>query len=84
MARIKFASDQVYETGGPGLGPKFSAGQVVDGAAVARILGMEKADEAFIAAWLQRWVSRGVAEYYVAKPAKAEPAAPPPAADGQA
>lgn len=86
MARIKFVSDQVYDTGGPGQGPKFDAGQIVDGSSVAKLLGMKKADEAFVAAWLQRWVSRGVADYVADTPKAAivappASAAPPPTSD---
>ena len=81
MARIKFLSDQVYDTGGPGQGPKFKAGQTVASGEVAKLLDMADAPDAFVEAWLQRWVSRGVAEFVTATPkAKATAAEPAPAA----
>lgn len=69
--RIKFLSDQVYDTGAPGQGPRFKTGQVVAASDVAKILGMTEAGEAYVEAWLRRWVSRNVAVYVTAA---AEPA----------
>lgn len=60
--RIRFLSDQIYETGGIGKGPAFPKGFVLDGADVAKALGLAEASEAYSAAFLNRWVNRGVAE----------------------
>ncbi len=61
--RIRFLSDQIYETDGPGKGPRFAAGFVIDGAEVQNALGLKKEpDPAWIEGWLGRWTQRGVAE----------------------
>lgn len=73
MARIKFLSDQVYDTGAPGQGPTFKAGQVVDETKIAKLLGMRSADEEFRAAWMRRWVNRGVAEFMTEEALEAVP-----------
>lgn len=44
--RIKFLSDQVYETEGPGKGPAFHAGELID----------------CVDDFAHRWINRGVAE----------------------
>lgn len=58
--RIRFLSDQVYETEAPGKGPSFSAGMVLDQADVGATLG-RKVSEEWTAAFLERWLRRGVA-----------------------
>ena len=61
--RIRFLSDQVYEQGGPGKGPRFPTGFVLDGDGVQYALGFsERPSDDFISAFLHRWVQRGVAE----------------------
>jgi hypothetical protein len=59
--RIRFLSDQIYETAGPGKGPKLAAGTEVDLVDVGDVIGRPVAPE-FAASWLQRWLQRGVAE----------------------
>ena len=58
--RIQFLSDQVYDTGAPGRGPRFAEGQVVDIAEVEGILGQPVTPD-FARGFLQRWLNRGVA-----------------------
>lgn len=60
--RIRFTKDSIYETGGPGVGPKFAKGFVLDSADVAAALGMAEASAAYSEAFLSRWVQRNVAE----------------------
>ncbi len=60
MARIRFLTQQVYETKGPGRGPTFAAGSELDAAGVGAALGREVAPE-WAEAFLHRWVQRGVA-----------------------
>lgn len=62
MARIRFKSAQVYDTGGPGKGPKFDEGFVLDEADVGKVLSEDVTDE-YALGFLDRWVRRGVAEY---------------------
>lgn len=61
--RIRFLSDQIYENGGAGNGPRFAKGQVLDESGVKKALGLadEPTDE-FKRAFLHRWLQRGVAE----------------------
>lgn len=85
MARIRFLSDQVYDTGGPGKGPRFAAGFVLDEKDVGKVLGIE-ADDEFSAAFLNRWVRRNVAVFIdtpADDPAKVEAVAPAPVAVAQ-
>lgn len=60
--RIRFLSDQIFETGGPGKGPKFPKGFVLTRADVGKALGADVTDE-YAAGFLGRWVNRNVAEY---------------------
>lgn len=61
--RIRFLSDQVYETGGPNKGPRFAKGFVLDSSGVSDALGLRHApDEAWIEGFLNRWTQRGAAE----------------------
>lgn len=62
MMRIRFSSEQVYETGGPGKGPRFPSGFVLDIHAVPEILNDAAMSKENAAAFLRRWVNRGVAE----------------------
>lgn len=60
--RIRFLVDQVYETGGPGKGPRFPAGHVLDAGGVQGALGLAQPPTAeWSARFLHRWVQRGVA-----------------------
>lgn len=63
MPRIRFSSEQIYETGAPGRGPKFPQGFVLDAYDVGEILRVGRTDDAFSLAFLNRWVQRGKAEY---------------------
>ncbi|CDN52530.1 Hypothetical protein RG1141_CH01650 [Neorhizobium galegae bv. officinalis bv. officinalis str. HAMBI 1141] len=63
MPRIRFSSEQIYETGAPGKGPKFPQGFVLDADDVGDVLRVGRADNAFALAFLNRWVQRGKAEY---------------------
>lgn len=61
--RIRFLKDQIYETGGPGKGPRFETGFVLDGEAVQQVLGLaERPSDEFIEAFLRRWLQRKVAD----------------------
>jgi hypothetical protein len=61
--RIRFLSDQVYDTGGPGQGPRFPAGFVLDESGVPGALGLSKAPSpAWTAGFMHRWLNRKVAE----------------------
>lgn len=60
--RIRFISDQIYETGGPGKGPKFPAGHVLDADGIQAALGLtEPPTPEWSRRFLHRWVQRGVA-----------------------
>lgn len=59
--RIRFLSDQVYETEGPNRGPRFEAGTVLDVAEVGAALGRAVTPE-WAEGFLRRWEQRGVAE----------------------
>lgn len=60
--RIRFLSDQIYESGGPGKGPVFAKDSILDEADVGRALGMdEQPSPEWSKAFLNRWVQRGVA-----------------------
>jgi hypothetical protein len=63
MKRIRFNSDQIYETGGFGKGPKFAKDFVLDGNDVGKALFIDKPSDEFVDKFLDRWVRRGVAEY---------------------
>lgn len=84
MTRIRFLSAQVYDTGGPGKGPKFPAGFVLDQADVGKVLDTKVTDE-WAEGFLRRWVRRNAAEYVDGRtPASApEPAADATPADKQ-
>lgn len=60
--RIRFLSDQIFETGGPRKGPRFAAGFVLDEADVAAALGLDAVESDYAKGFLRRWVNRGVAE----------------------
>jgi hypothetical protein len=58
--RIRFLSEQIYDTGGPGKGPRFPEGFVLDEADVGKVLKAEVSPEnakAFLNRWLQRRVA---------------------------
>lgn len=60
--RIRFLSDQVYETGGPGQGPRFAKGYILDEAGITAALGLtQDPTPAWAEAFLNRWLQRGVA-----------------------
>lgn len=58
--RIEFLSDQQYETGGPGKGPTFATGQILDRDDIVS-MSDGKATVEWAEAFLNRWVQRGVA-----------------------
>lgn len=61
--RIRFLSEQVYEQGGPGNGPRFPAGFVLDESGVQEALGLAAPPTAdWTKGFLNRWVQRQVAE----------------------
>lgn len=62
MTKIRFLSDQVYDTGAPGKGPAFAAGSTLSIGDVGAKLGVEVSDE-YAAGFLQRWVNRNVAVF---------------------
>lgn len=83
--RIRFLSEQIYETGGQGKGPKFAKGFVLDGEDVGTVLGITAPTPEYIRAFLERWVRRGVAEYVDGRAQASDPdevvitdEAPPP------
>lgn len=82
MARIRFLSTQIFETGGPGKGPKFEGGFVLDEADVGKALGNVVTPD-YAKGFLDRWVRRNVAVYVDARthPTElpVEIVAPPPA-----
>lgn len=60
--RIRFLSDQIYETGGPGKGPRFAKGDVLDASAVGAALGLaDDPTPEWSEGFLTRWIQRGVA-----------------------
>lgn len=60
--RIRFLSKQIYENGGPGKGPLFPAGYVLDAAGVKDALGLADDPSAdWALGFLHRWLQRGVA-----------------------
>ena len=73
--RIRFTKDSVYETGGPGVGPKFPKGTVLDQADVAKAIGLSEVSDGNAEAFLRRWVQRNVAEEVDgrSKPSQIEP-----------
>jgi hypothetical protein len=71
--RIRFLSEQIFETGGPGKGPKFPEGFVLAASDVGKVLGASVSAE-YADGFLGRWVNRGVAEY-VRGDAKVSPVA---------
>lgn len=75
---IRFLSDQCFDTGGPGKGPRFAAGQVLALSDVAKALG-EKVTPEYAEGFLNRWVQHGVAVYVDDAEAKAAPKAAEPA-----
>lgn len=60
-SKIRFLRDQVYETGGPGKGPRFPAGTTLTLSGVAKAIGSEVTKE-WAEGFLQRWIKRGAAE----------------------
>lgn len=61
MARIRFNSDQIFESIGHKKGPFFPEGFVLDEADVGKALRVRQ-DPAHAASFLDRWVNLGVAE----------------------
>lgn len=60
--RIRFLSDQIYETSGPGKGPKFPANSTLAAEDVPSVLGLKtEPSPKWVAAFLNRWLQRGVA-----------------------
>jgi hypothetical protein len=74
--RIRFLSDQVYETGGPKKGPKFEKGSVLDESEVGEALGLKQPSAEWVDGFMNRWLQRGVAVDHDAVPDD-----PPPAVD---
>jgi hypothetical protein len=67
--RIRFLSNQVYETAGPGNGPRFAKGYVLDGKDVAAALGLKyEPSPEWVEGFLNRWLQRGVAVDHDAVP----------------
>lgn len=61
--RIRFLSEQVYEQGGPNIGPRFPEGFVLDEGDVAKVLGLKEEPTAdWSRGFLNRWIQRRVAE----------------------
>lgn len=61
--RIRFLSDQIYETGGVGKGPRFPKGFVLDETGVAAALGLNpEPSPDWVSGFMHRWLQRGVAE----------------------
>ena len=60
MSRIRFLSDQVFDTGAPGKGPAFAKGSTLRAEEVAQALG-QRVTEAYAEGFLERWLRRGVA-----------------------
>lgn len=61
--RIRFLSNQIYESGGPNKGPRFAAGLVLDASQVGEALGLrQRPTTEWSEAFLARWTQRGVAE----------------------
>lgn len=61
--RIRFNSDQIYENGGVGKGPRFPKGYVLDATGVQAALGLaEPPTDEWAEGFLHRWVQRGVAD----------------------
>lgn len=67
--RIRFLSDEVYQSGAPDKWPRFAKGEVIDEAGIAAKLGLkaEPSDE-WKASFLNRWLQRGVAVDHDATP----------------
>jgi hypothetical protein len=67
--RIRFLSNQVYETDGPGKGPTFAKGTVLDESEVAKALDLKKEPTPeWVEGFLNRWLQRGVAVNHDAGP----------------
>jgi uncharacterized protein with von Willebrand factor type A (vWA) domain len=62
MTRIRFLSQQIFDTGAPGKGPTFPEGAVLDSAEVADALGLNEVTPEYAEGFLRRWLNRGVAE----------------------
>lgn len=67
--RIRFLSDEVYQSGSPDKWPRFAKGEVLDEAGIVEKLGL-KADpgDDWKASFLNRWLQRGVAVDHDATP----------------
>lgn len=65
--RIRFLSTQVFETLGPGKGPKFDEGSILDESEVGAKLGIEPAP-GYPQNFLQRWIDRGLAVEVLEEP----------------
>lgn len=70
--RIRFLSTQIFETLGPGKGPRFEDGSTLDETEVGAKLGIEPAP-GYPQNFLQRWIDRGVAVEVVDEPAAVPP-----------
>ena len=72
--RIRFLRDEIYEQGGPGKGPKFAAGFVLDAADVQKVLGLSEAPtDEWTESFLKRWVQRRAAEVVDGRTPASEP-----------
>lgn len=60
MNKIRFLSDQVYDTGGRGKGPRFEAGSTLTLSGVSKALGHDVSKD-WAEGFLHRWVKRSVA-----------------------
>lgn len=67
--RIRFLSDQIYETEGPGKGPMFAKGLVLAEDDVVKALQLKKEPTPeWVEGFLNRWLQRGVAVDHDAVP----------------
>lgn len=72
--RIRFLRDEIYEQGGPGKGPKFAAGFVLDAADIQTVLGLEQApSDEWTEAFMRRWIQRKAAEEVDGRTPASEP-----------
>jgi hypothetical protein len=67
--RIRFLSDQVYESAGPNKGPTFTKGEVLEPGDVTKKLGLAKEPTPeWIDGFMNRWLQRKVAVDHDAVP----------------
>lgn len=71
MSKIRFLTDQVYETEGPNKGPKFAEGSTLAINGVGKALSREVSED-WAKQFLDRWVRRGAAIYTDGREVRAE------------